>query len=209
MTTENHNTVDALVQALAAHLAPLVAGGDAALARRHAFAALARFFGDEGQSDDELRLAALTAESARLNHRVEELERDLSLARGLTAPDPATLARALEYVTRLRRESAEANAPILQVELDRVESLLRTGQTDVARALGEALLGRSLARSQTLFMRAAVARLEDKPAAQATAAETEARLLRHRGWTVELSADGSRIERATPAVRERRARVDA
>ncbi len=203
MTTLTPDLVDTLAASLAERLGPLLASGDETLARRHAFAALARVFKDQGAPDDDSQLAALTRDLEQKEATVAQLEHELALARGLPLPEPAALARSLEYVARLRREAAEAQAPIARQELDRVEALLRSGQTDVARALGEALLGRSLARSQELFARAPVARLEERPAPAPTSAETEARLMRHRGWTVELSADRTRIERAAPPPRDR------
>ena len=173
----------------------LVALGGTTATRLSALAFLARYFKDEGQAEDHA--AALRTQVATQATELAALRKALALAK--TA---AERAEADGLVRRLRREAALANAPIPEVELTRLASLVARGDLDLARAFGEALLGRSHARDQHAFRRPTTVRLDDGAKdPQRASTEAQARVLRSRGWAVEVSTDGAEITRAGPLTR--------
>jgi hypothetical protein len=174
---------------LTKELDELVARDGVTGAKLQALSALARYFGDEGDADDG-KLAALAHENATLRGALEA-------ARSGKAPDAAALALGQAYLSRLRRDAVEAQAPLSDAELTQVEQLLREGRIEVAHVVGDALLARSRALGQAAFRNAQAIRLEDVPPDPSrTQVETVARLLRQRGYKVELNEDRTRIERA-------------
>jgi hypothetical protein len=124
------------------------------------------------------------------------LRKALETARG-GAPDAAALALGQAYVAGLRRDAALAQAPLGDAEVAQVETLLRQGHVDAARVVGDVLLTKSRAEGQVKFRHAQAVSLEEAPPdPQAVETAAKARLLRHRGYQVDLSQDGTRIERA-------------
>ena len=173
----------------------LVARAGSTSARLSALAFLARYFQDEGQAEDDL--ATLTTQVAAQATELAELREALALAR--TA---AERAEADGLVRRLRRDAALANAPIPEVELTRLASLVTRGDLELARAFGDALLGKSQAHDQRAFRRPTTVRLDDGAKhPQRASTEVQARVLRSRGWAVEVSTDGAEITRAGPLTR--------
>ncbi len=175
-------------------------GRDKAKARALAF--LARYFGDEFREEDvnaeeppvvgsptRARADALQREVAELEARAEQLRR----------VEAARLAQEGEaLLTRLRAESAAQNAPILAADLARVEALVERGDLETATVLGEAFLARSQAQGQAPFERSGIHGLgvdHDRVRARVSA---RARLLRKRGWKVQVSQDGTEILSETP-----------
>lgn len=180
---------------LTKELDALVARDGVGQAKLHALSALARYFGDKGDPHDE-KLAALAAHTEVLAHENATLRAALEAARGGKAPDAAALALGQVYLSRLKRDAAEAQAPLSDAELAQVEQLLRDGRVEVAHVVGDALLSRARAMGGAAFKTAQAARLEEAPAdPRAVQAATEARLLRHRGYQVELNEDRTRVER--------------
>lgn len=164
----------------------LAHGTDAA--RFAALAFLAHYFQDEGQPDEDPRLAQL---------RVQVADLRVALDRVHTA---AQQAEGEALVRRLKRDAADAQVPLAEADLARVAALVKRRDLDLAKALGDALLGRSLAQHQTTYRRGARVRLEETQDPQKSSAEAQARVLRAHGWTVELNADGTEITRAAPDV---------
>lgn len=170
----------------------LVARAGPTAARLSALAFLARYFKDEGQAEDHA--AALKTQVATQAAELTALRDALALAK--TA---AERAEADGLVRRLRREAALANAPIPEAELTRLASLVTRGDLDLARAFGDALLGKSQAHDQRAFRRPTTVRLDDGAKhPQRASTEAQARVLRSRGWAVEVSNDGAEITRAGP-----------
>lgn len=153
-------------------------------ARAKALAFLARYFKDDLDDEGDSELEALRAE-------VAELRAALAARR---EQDDAS------FLERLREESAEVQAPIPETDMERVAALLRDGQAETAKVVGEAFLARSKAQGQVAFRRGDALPLhEEEPDGTKASAETQARLLRRRGWTVELNEDGTAIKLATPS----------
>lgn len=173
----------------------IVAREGVAKARLRAFAFLARYFGDAGDDEDaepEGELAELRAEVERLRGAERERRQREDAA----------------FVERLRTESVAAQAPIPPEDMERVAALMRDGQAETAKVLGEAFLARSRAEGQVAFRRGAPLPLQPPGDDRAkSSVEAQASVLRRRGWDVKVKADGSAIERAVPpsaAASERR-----
>lgn len=177
-----------LVAAAAPILDRLAEAQGVEAARLAALGFLAGYFKDEGQPADVVELRAQLATQAG---ELAELRTALALAR--TAVERA---EGEALLRRVRREAADANAPVPEADLARVQTLLDRRDLDMARALADALLGRSRAEHQTAYRRGARARLEETHDPKKDATEVQARALKSRGWTVELSADGTEILRA-------------
>lgn len=185
-----------LAELAARELDRVVAQDGMQQARLKALAFLARYFKDTDDEPDgdaapeDPVVLRLTDEVTGLRARLAEHERQATEAR---------LAADAAFVERLKAESAAANAPIPEADVQRVAALLKEGHTDAAKFAGEALLARSKAQGQAPFDPGALVPLAPRGAGPAkTSAETQARALRGRGWTVELNQDGTAITLATP-----------
>ena len=173
-------------------------GRDKAKARALAF--LARYFGDEFREEedgpeqreetDRARADALRREVAALEARAAELRQ---------ADQRRREEQGEALLVRLRTESTAKNAPIPAADLEKVAGLIEAGDLATATTLGEAFLARSEATKQVPFQRSGTHALgdADHDAARASVA-TRTRLLRKRGWRVEVSEDGTEITRGVP-----------
>ena len=188
-----------LTEAATRELDRVVEREGVAKAKLRALAFLARYFGDEGE--DEAPQAA-DARVAALEQRLEEQARELgALRESLRTYEAAETERKrgedADYLEALREESAGLNAPIPAADLERVAALLKAGDRETGQLLGEAFLARSRAENQAAFSRSGTHSLgkdHDRVKASVTA---RARMLRRRGWKVELNEDGTEIVRST------------
>ncbi len=176
-------------------------GRDKAKARALAF--LARYFGDEFREEEEVAEEphGLTSPRARADaphehERIAELEARVAEYRRAEVERRRLQEEAL--LARLRAESAALNAPIPAADLAKVEALLATGDLETATTLGEAFLARSEARAQVPFERGGVHGLGVDHDRARAAVSARARLLRKRGWKVQVSQDGAEILSETP-----------
>lgn len=175
-------------QAVDAKLADVVGDKAAALDALHS-----HILEQKQMKDLELKNAELTADKARLEARVAELERNAAAAQA--SEDAA-------YLERLRTESAKLQAPIDAEKLARVEAHLKAGRRDVAHELGDTLLEAASAKGGKPYSK--------QPASppandhQAAVVRGQAQRLRRKGFTVNISADGSRIESAIPPAEKRK-----
>lgn len=178
-------TTSELTELATRELDRLVKREGAGKAKLRALAFLARYFEDDLDVPDADE--AVAAEVEQLRARVAELEGAATVRR--RAEDEA-------FLERLRRESAEAQAPIPEADMERVAALLRDGQAETAKVMGEAFLARSKALGQVAFQRGAALPLTPVSTEDVgkTSAKTQARLLRRRGWKVELNEDGTAVK---------------
>ena len=172
-------------------------GRDKAKARALAF--LAHYFGDEFREEvipDDAQ-DSLRARADALEQQVADLE--ARAAEYTRAEEQRQKDQAEAFLVRLRNDSAALNAPIPAADLAKVEALLTAGDLETATVLGEAFLARSEARMQVPFQRANPQELgdADHDAVRASVA-ARARMLRRRGWQVEVSEDGTEITRGVP-----------
>ena len=173
-------------------------GRDKAKARALAF--LVHYFGDESHQEEdgpEQHLESLGARADALRREVAELEARATEHR--RAEELRRKEQGEALLIRLRTESAALNAPIPAADLAKVEAFLATGDLASATTLGEAFLARSEAQKQVPFQRSEVQDLgsADHDAVRASVG-ARARMLRRRGWRVELSEDGTEITRGVP-----------
>ncbi|MCO5166594.1 MAG: hypothetical protein M9894_09540 [Planctomycetes bacterium] len=194
----------ALTEAAARELDRIVAREGTAKAKLRALAFLARYFGDEDSDDDgDEAPQGADARVAELERQLEAQARELEALRAALRRHEAAEAERqrgedADYVEALRQESAALNAPIAAADLARVATLLREGQRETAQLLGEAYLARSRAENQAEFTRSGTHPLgKDHDRAKASVL-ARARMLRRRGWTVELNDDGTEIVRSSP-----------
>lgn len=179
-------------------------------AKTRALAFLARYFGDAFGMEEHAEAALPEPELGALRARVDALHSELEALRETVAVyRAAEEARRQEegetLLGRLRAEAAELNAPIPAADLAKVEALVGAGDLDTARVLGEAFLVRSEAQGQAPFQRSGTHDLaEDNDPAKASVA-ARARVLRRRGWKVEVSDDGTEILSQTPPAKGGRA----
>lgn len=172
-------------------------GRDKAKARALAF--LARYFGDEFREEDgaaEEPQESLRARADALEQQVSDLE--ARVAEHSRLEEQRQKEQAESLLVRLRSESAALNAPIPGADLARVEALLTAGDVETATVLGEAFLARSEAKAQVPFRRASQPLGEEDHDSTRASVAARVRMLRRRGWRVELSEDGSEITRGVP-----------
>lgn len=94
------------------------------------------------------------------------------------------------YVVALAEQSASLQAPIPAADLELIRARFAADDTEGAEALGRAFLSRSEAQSKTPATGRTVRLGQDS---RATTVDATARLLRARGYQVELSEDGTEI----------------
>jgi hypothetical protein len=180
-------TTSELTEAATRELDRLVERDGPTAAKLRALAFLSRYFGDDLTTEGELE--ALEAEVTSLRAKVASSEAALQERR--RADDEA-------YLERLRTESAAAQAPIPHEDMERVAALLRAGQAETAKVVGEAFLARSKAQGQTVTRGDALPLSPPEKAQPAVkrSVEAQAHLLRGRGWTAEVNEDGTELTRA-------------
>ena len=102
------------------------------------------------------------------------------------------------FLEHLRTASAEAQAPIDAAKIGSVQKLLKDGQRDTARVLGEAYLEAARAKNQTKAdLRAGNGVKSDHKPAQDVGVDGAEALLKAAGFEVLRTADGSQIATAT------------
>ncbi len=187
---EGTGTTSELVELATRELDRVVARDGRDRAKVKALAFLARYFQDD-LATDEGEVERLETEVASLHAELEEHRRAAADRR--RKDDEA-------YLEGLRRESAAAQSPIPEQDMERVAALLRDGKAETAKVVGEAFLARSKAQGQVAFSRGDALPLEQATNADPRKAtvDAQARLLRSRNWTVETSEDGGVITRAIP-----------
>lgn len=199
---EGTHAPSVLTEAATRELDRIVAREGSTQAKLRALAFLARYFGDEGEADGDASDEG-GAHVAALEQRLKEQARELETLRASLRTHEAAEAERkraedADYLEALREESAALNAPIPAADLERVTALLEAGNRETAQLLGEAFLARSRAENQAAFSRSGTHSLgkdHDRAKASVTA---RARMLRRRGWKVELNEDGTEIVRSTP-----------
>ncbi|MCA8924573.1 MAG: hypothetical protein KDD82_22365 [Planctomycetes bacterium] len=172
-------------------------------AKTRALAFLARYFGDAFEEEEHAEAALPEPELGALRARVDALRSELeALRQTVAAYRQAEEARRQEegetFLAMLRTEAAALNAPIPAADLAKVEALLEAGDADTARLLGQAFLARSEALGQEPFQRGGVQPLAESHDAKKASVAARARVLRRRGWRVELSEDGTEIVSQIP-----------
>lgn len=153
-------------------------------ARMKALGFLARYFQDDLAAASEFE--ALEAEVSDLRDRLlayEERE-----AEGRAQADQAFLAR-------LRSESTALQAPIPGEDMERVAALLRAGQAEAAKVVGEAFLARSKALGQVAFQRGGALPLvpREEPPAEQASVKAQVSVLARRNLEAELNAEGTKV----------------
>jgi len=178
-------------------------------AKTRALAFLARYFGDSFGEEVHAEAALPEPTLGALRARVDALQAELAALRA-ARPQPEPRARAREeddrqgrvetYLANLRTRAARLNAPIPAADLAKVRRFLEEGDLDTATTLARAFLLRSQAARQAPFRRGGVFPLdrEPDPGRAQGAASAQQRMLRRRGWDVELSPDGTAVQGAAP-----------
>ena len=205
---EGTRTPSALTESATCQLDRIVERDGAAKAKLRALAFLARYFGDT--ADLEPPAGADARESERvteLEKRVEEQAKELaSLRTTLETYEVAEEVRQEDetaaYLEGICKESAELNAPIPAADVNRVKALLESGEIETARVLGEAFLARSRAEGQVSFSRTSSTSLAETHDRVKASVAARARMLRRRGWDVEINQEGTQIVRASPRGRQ-------
>lgn len=184
------STPSELTEAATRTLDRIVAKEGRLKAQLRAIGFLARYFGDE--SDDAPTAASSeSAELAALRAEVEALKSERATR---------DLAEQEAFLRGLREASAAAQSPIANEDMERVAALWRDGHVESAKAMGELLLARSSTKGQTAYKRGGSLPLSPPAPADPKdrAVEVATRLLKSRGWRVELDASGKAIQRAEP-----------
>lgn len=154
--------------------------------------------------------AALAVEVTDLKALLATAERATTDLRGKLAAAEATLAslRAADverglrddaaYVEGLALESVSLQAPLLEADLAEVRAQLKAGNRPAARAIGTALLAASRARAGKPIATTKPLAPPVQDEHQLSVIRGTAESMRAQGFTVVLSADGSRIESTIP-----------
>jgi len=198
------NTPSELTEGATRALDRLVTRLGSEQAKTRALAFLARYFGDAfGEESVHAEASVPPARPEALRARVDALQAELEgMRETVVAYRAAERARRQSerqaFMVELRTRAAELNAPIKAKELAQIQKLLESGNLEAATLLKDALLACSSSQGQVPFERSGSHSVgEDHDQAKASVA-ARARLLRRRGWTVELSEDGAEILKETP-----------
>ncbi|HBP19803.1 MAG TPA: hypothetical protein DEA08_18680 [Planctomycetes bacterium] len=177
-------------------------------AKTRALAFLARYFGDSFGEEVPAEAAehgSPKSASGALRARVDALEeelRDLRLRQRVEHGGQGQRgdARVDVYLRNLQARATALNAPIPAADLAKVRRLLEEGDLDAAKTVAAAFLDRSRAARQSPFLRGGVFSLDQQrdPAHAKESVAAQRRMLRKRGWKVEVSPDGTAIQDAAP-----------